>query len=56
MAGSATDSWTFISENGAPTPRLVTGAVWTGRVSLLHGGYKGAHLNHTYSLSLAPSA
>jgi N-acetylneuraminic acid mutarotase len=52
----ATDSWTQMSSDGAPTPRLVTGVVWTGTGLLLSGGYNGTHLNDTfaYALTVAP--
>jgi N-acetylneuraminic acid mutarotase len=49
----ATDSWSGMPIDGAPSPRL-TSAVWTGQGMLTFGGYNGAHLNDTYCYSLAP--
>jgi N-acetylneuraminic acid mutarotase len=43
----ATDTWTSIPTNGAPTPRLAT-TVWVGNGLFLFGGYNGKHLNDTY--------
>jgi N-acetylneuraminic acid mutarotase len=43
----ATDTWTPIPTNGAPSPRLVT-SVWAGTGLFLFGGYNGRHLNDAY--------
>lgn len=51
----AKDTWVEMSRDGAPTPRLVTAAVWTGSALLLNGGYNGAHLNDTYLYTLSAS-
>jgi len=46
----ATDTWTEIATQGAPSPRLTTG-VWTGDGLLTFGGYNGMHLNDTWLFS-----
>jgi N-acetylneuraminic acid mutarotase len=43
----ATDTWSDMAENGAPSPRLTSG-VWTGLGLLTFGGYNGKHLNDTF--------
>jgi N-acetylneuraminic acid mutarotase len=43
-----TDKWTEIPTRGAPTPRVASAVVWTGKGLLLFGGYHGKHLNDTY--------
>ena len=45
-----TDTWTPITNTGAPSPRLASG-VWTGDDLLLFGGYDGLHLNETWRFS-----
>jgi ankyrin repeat protein len=46
----ATDTWTEITNAGAPSPRL-TSAVWTGDGLLTFGGYNGSHLNDAWFYS-----
>jgi N-acetylneuraminic acid mutarotase len=46
----ATDTWTEITLQGAPSPRLTSG-VWTGDGLLTFGGYNGSHLNETWLYS-----
>ena len=46
----ATDTWTKISEAGAPSPRVTTG-VWNGNGLMLFGGYNGLHLNDAWFYS-----
>ncbi len=46
----ATDTWTEITTQGAPSPRLTSG-VWTGEGLLTFGGYDGTHLNETWLYS-----
>ncbi len=45
-----TDTWTPITNVGAPSPRLASG-VWDGEGLLLFGGYNGMHLNDTWFFS-----
>ena len=46
----ASDTWTEMTESGAPPPRL-TGGAWTGEGLLTFGGYNGTHLNDTWYYS-----
>jgi ankyrin repeat protein/N-acetylneuraminic acid mutarotase len=46
----ATDTWTPMTNLGAPSPRLA-GGVWTGNGLLLFGGFNGLHLNDTWFYS-----
>lgn len=46
----ANDTWTEMTNVGAPTPRLTSG-VWTGEGLLIFGGYNGLHLNDTWFYS-----
>ena len=46
----ATDTWTEITTEGAPSPRL-TASVWTGDGLLIFGGYNGRHLNDAWFYS-----
>jgi N-acetylneuraminic acid mutarotase len=46
----ATDTWTEMALQDAPTPRLASG-VWTGDGLLIFGGYNGSHLNETWFYS-----
>jgi N-acetylneuraminic acid mutarotase len=39
----ATDSWSAISELGAPSPRTGHSAIWTGSEMIIWGGYDGTH-------------
>ena len=50
-----TDHWTELPIRGAPTPRMASAAVWTGRGVLLFGGWNGKHLNDLYFLPLEHS-
>jgi ankyrin repeat protein/N-acetylneuraminic acid mutarotase len=45
-----TDTWSPITNAGAPSPRLTSG-VWTGDNLLFFGGYNGLHLDETWSFS-----
>src|SRR5262249_14104351 len=40
----STDSWAAVSSSGAPSPRAMHTAVWTGAEMLVWGGYDGAYL------------
>jgi serine/threonine protein kinase/N-acetylneuraminic acid mutarotase len=46
-----TDTWTTLSRNNAPSPRLTT-AVWANDSLLVFGGYNGRHLNDAFQLQL----
>ena len=39
----ATDSWVLLNQTGAPTPRLLATAVWTGKVVIVLGGVDGGN-------------
>ena len=41
----ATDTWTAVSTDGAPSARSVAMAVWTGTEMLVWGGFDGTYLN-----------
>lgn len=46
----AADTWTEITEHGAPPARLTRG-VWAGDGLVIFGGYNNAHLNDTWFYS-----
>ena len=48
----ATDTWTLLSTNNAPSARL-TSIVWIGSGILSFGGYNGTHLNDAYFLPVS---
>ena len=41
----ATDSWVSVNQTGAPTPRSLATAVWTGKVVIVFGGVDAAGNN-----------
>jgi N-acetylneuraminic acid mutarotase len=45
----ATNGWTAVTTNGAPTGRYNHTAVWTGSEMIVWGGYNGGYLNDTFS-------
>ena len=49
----ATDTWTEMTLNGAPSPRVAPSGVWTGEGLLFFGGYNGTHFNDTWFYSPA---
>jgi N-acetylneuraminic acid mutarotase len=45
-----TDSWTPTPSANAPSPRLISAAIWSGDAVLIFGGYDNVHRNDTYLL------